>query len=61
MREIARRIAGVLQENCGAETLEWILIGGLIVGAAIAIYPGALTPGLNAVVGTVVGTIAGAI
>ena len=51
----------VLRCENGAETLEWILIGGLIVGVGIVLYPGALGPGLSGTLGTIVGTISGAI
>jgi len=36
----------------GAETLEWILIGAILVGAAIAIY-GTLESGLNSTVSNI--------
>ena len=59
--EIGRRVWMVLREEDGVETLEWILIGGLIVGVGIALYPGVLQPGLSGVIGTIVGKITGAV
>ena len=59
--EMARRVWMVLREESGVETLEWILIGGLIVGVGIALYPGVLQPGLTGVIGTIVGKITGAV
>lgn len=41
------------RDERGIETLEWILIGALIVAVAIAIYPGALQTQLGAAVNTV--------
>jgi len=48
------------RDERGAETLEWILVGGLLVGVAIALYPGVLEPGLSGVMTTIVTTITGA-
>ena len=33
-----RKILGILREERGAETLEWILIGGIIILVGIAVY-----------------------
>jgi len=49
-----------LRDHRGVETLEWILIGGLITGVGIALYPGVLQAGLTGVIGTIVGAITGA-
>ena len=43
-----------LRDQRGVETLEWILIGGLITGVAIALYPGVLEPGLDAAIDAIV-------
>ena len=59
--DMARRVWMVLREESGVETLEWILIGGLIVGVGIALYPGVLQPGLTGVIGTITGKISGAV
>jgi Flp pilus assembly pilin Flp len=50
-----------LRDQHGVETLEWILIGGLITGVGIALYPGALQTGLSDVIDTIVETITGAV
>jgi Flp pilus assembly pilin Flp len=46
-----------LWDQQGVETLEWILIGGLITGVGIALYPGVLEAGLTAVLNGIVATI----
>lgn len=50
-----------LMDQRGIETLEWILIGGLITAVAIAIYPGVLEPALTAAVTSVTAAITAAI
>ncbi len=50
-----------LRNERGIETLEWILIGGLITGVAIFLYPGVLQTGLNTALGTIVNAISGAV
>jgi Flp pilus assembly pilin Flp len=49
-----------LRDQQGVETLEWILIGGLITGVGIVLYPGVLLAGLTGVLGTIVAAITGA-
>jgi Flp pilus assembly pilin Flp len=49
-----------LRDQQGVETLEWILIGGLITGVGIVLYPGVLQGGLTTVLGGIVTTITGA-
>lgn len=49
-----------LRNERGIETLEWILIGGLITGVAIFLYPGALQTGLGTAIGSIVNAITGA-
>ncbi len=49
-----------LRNERGIETLEWILIGGLITGVAIVLYPGALQLGLTTAIGSIVTAITGA-
>jgi len=46
-----------LKDQRGVETLEWILIGGLITGVGIALYPGVLTPALTGTIGIIAGAI----
>ncbi len=43
----------------GIETLEWILIGAIVTGVAIAIY-GTLESGLNTAVGNITNKISNA-
>lgn len=50
-----------LRDQQGVETLEWILIGGLITGVGIALYPGVLQTGLTNVINTIVATITTAV
>ena len=42
-----------LRDQRGVETLEWILIGGLIVGVGIFLYPGVLQIALTATLGII--------
>jgi Flp pilus assembly pilin Flp len=49
-----------LRDQRGVETLEWILIGGLITGVGIALYPGVLETGLTTVLNGIVATITAA-
>ncbi len=46
-----------LRNERGIETLEWIVMGGLILGMAIVLYPGALQTGLSTAISTIVGAI----
>jgi hypothetical protein len=55
-----QNLISYLRDQQGVETLEWILIGGLITGVGIALYPGVLQAGLTGVIGTIVGAITGA-
>jgi Flp pilus assembly pilin Flp len=55
-----KKLISYLKDQQGVETLEWILIGGLITGVGIALYPGVLQAGLTGVLGTIVTAITGA-
>ena len=46
-----------LRDQRGVETLEWILIGGLLVGVGIVLYPGVLETNLTATLGIITGAI----
>ncbi len=46
-----------LKDQRGVETLEWILIGGLITGVGIVLYPGVLQPALSGTIGIITGAI----
>ncbi len=45
-----------LRDQRGIETLEWVLIGGIVTGAAVTIYA-ALNTGLTTTVGNIIATI----
>ena len=49
----------ILQDKRGIESLEWILVGGLITGVAIALFFGVLAAPLVNAVTTIVATITG--
>jgi Flp pilus assembly pilin Flp len=55
-----KNLISYLRDQQGVETLEWILIGGLITGVGIVLYPGVLQAGLSGVITTIVGAITGA-
>jgi Flp pilus assembly pilin Flp len=46
-----------MKNQRGIETLEWILIGALIVAVGLAIYPGALQPSLQNATSTIGSTV----
>lgn len=54
-----KTIWSCVRNERGVETLEWIVVGALIVAIGIAIYPGTLqtqlTTAINAIGGTVTG------
>ncbi len=50
-----------LRNERGIETLEWILIGGLITGVAIVLYPGTLLSSLQTAITSITGAITGAV
>jgi len=52
-----KKVLGYLKDEQGIETLEWIAVGALIVAVALAIYPGALQPGLQSVINKIVSKI----
>jgi hypothetical protein len=55
-----KKILGYLKDERGIETLEWVAMGGLILGVAIAVYPGALGPAITATIGGIAGLLAAA-
>ena len=54
------RVIGYLRDERGIETLEWILIGGLITGVAVAVYNTTLLGGLTTAVTSIVNAITAA-
>jgi Flp pilus assembly pilin Flp len=55
--EKMKNVIRYLRDQQGVETLEWILIGGLITGVGIVLYPGVLEGGLTNVLNGIVATI----
>ncbi len=53
------KLMGYLRDERGIETLEWIVVGALIVAVGIAVYQGALQGQLTTAVNTIGGTIQG--
>ena len=43
----------------GVETLEWIVVGALIVAIGIAVYPGTLQTQLNTAINAIGATVTG--
>ena len=56
-----KKIISYLRSQQGIETLEWILIGGLITGVGLAVYPGVLQTGLTPAVTTITAAITGGV
>jgi hypothetical protein len=54
-----KRLIGYVKDQRGVETLEWIVVGALIVAVGIAVYTGALQGQLVTAVNTIGGTIQG--
>jgi len=59
--EKAHQIWMVLREEHGIETLEWVLIGGLITAVALVVYPGTLQANLITAVTAIGAAIIGGI
>ena len=49
-----RKMAAYLRDERGVETLEWIIVGGLIAGVAVAVYSVAMQGGLMDAVNAIV-------
>ena len=58
---LGHRVVAVLRDEQGIETLEWILIGALIVAVGLVVYPGTLQGALVAAVTAVGNTLVGAV
>jgi len=54
-----KRLIGYFKDQRGVETLEWIVVGALIVAVGIAVYTGALQGQLVSAVNAIGGTITG--
>lgn len=57
MKIDAPRSVARLRDDHGVETLEWIVVGALIVFIAIAVYPGQLQSQLTNAINTIGTTI----
>jgi Flp pilus assembly pilin Flp len=54
-----KRLIGYFKDQRGVETLEWIVVGALIVAVGIAVYQGALQTQLTSAVNAIGGQITG--
>jgi Flp pilus assembly pilin Flp len=54
-----KRLIGYFKDERGVETLEWIVVGALIVAVGIAVYTGALQGQLITAVNAIGGRISG--
>ena len=54
-----KRLIGYFKDQRGVETLEWIVVGALIVAVGIAVYQGALQSQLVAAVNAIGSRISG--
>jgi Flp pilus assembly pilin Flp len=54
-----KRLIGYFKDQRGVETLEWIVVGALIVAVGIAVYQGALQTQLVAAVNAIGTRISG--
>ena len=54
-----KRILGTLRDERGIETLEWIVVGALLITLGGAVYTGTLTGQLTAAVTAIGATITG--
>jgi Flp pilus assembly pilin Flp len=52
--EKMKNLIRYLRDQQGIETLEWILMGALIVALGIAVYPGTLQTGIESVITDIV-------
>jgi Flp pilus assembly pilin Flp len=50
MKKAMKRILGILSDEQGIETLEWIAVAFMVVTMAIFLYPGAIQTALSGVV-----------
>jgi hypothetical protein len=54
-----KRIINAIRDERGVETLEWIVVGALLVALGGAVYSGALTTQLTSAVNAIGTTITG--
>jgi Flp pilus assembly pilin Flp len=56
---VLKTIRVYVRDERGVETLEWIVVGALIVAIGIAVYPGTLQTQLTAAINSIGGTLTG--
>jgi Flp pilus assembly pilin Flp len=59
-----RRLAAYcryLRDERGVETLEWIVVGGLIAGVAVAVYQTEMKTGLQEAITTIINKVKAAV
>jgi Flp pilus assembly pilin Flp len=56
---VFKTVWSYLSDERGVETLEWIVVGALIVAIGIAIYPGTLQTQLTTAINAIGGTVNG--
>lgn len=54
-----KRLIGYFKDQRGVETLEWIVVGALIVAIGIAVYPGSLQSQLTSAINSIGATVTG--
>ena len=54
-----KRLIGYFKDQRGVETLEWIVVGALIVAVGIAVYQGALQTQLTTAIQSIGTTVTG--
>jgi len=56
---VLKTIRSYVRDERGVETLEWIVVGALIVAIGIAVYPGSLQSQLTAAINSIGSTVTG--
>jgi Flp pilus assembly pilin Flp len=56
---VLKTIWSYVGDERGVETLEWIVVGALIVAIGIAVYPGTLQNQLTTAINAIGGTLSG--
>ena len=56
---VLKTIWSYVRDERGVETLEWIVVGALIVAIGIAVYPGSLQSQLTSAINSIGATVAG--
>jgi Flp pilus assembly pilin Flp len=56
---VFKTVWSYVSDERGVETLEWIVVGALIVAIGIAVYPGTLQTQLTTAINAIGGTLTG--